>query len=166
MTSKHVIAAARTSSIKTRFARRFLRSLLKMKRSNRLGTGSQSNEEIKKRSTHIIKTAAYASMARAVGPRRTWSRSLLFKLRNPRRIQGVSSKRCLVTKENKNKRITRNKMQIISREPPSRADSLRKLVPGGDSMDICSLLEETAHYIKCLDTQVKVMQSIADYYSN
>ncbi|KAJ6956316.1 hypothetical protein NC652_007409 [Populus alba x Populus x berolinensis] len=33
-------------------------------------------------------------------------------------------------------------------------------------MDICCLLEETAHYIKCLATQVKVMQSIAiNHYS-
>jgi hypothetical protein len=27
------------------------------------------------------------------------------------------------------------------------------------------LLDETAHYIKCLATQVKVMESIADLYS-
>ncbi|KAL9397614.1 hypothetical protein Peur_011867 [Populus x canadensis] len=159
MASKHEIATRHTKSIKTRFASRFLRSLLRMKRSDRFG-GSQSNEGVRKRSTHRIKIAAYASMARAVGPSRTWSRALLFKLRNRARIQGVLRKRCLVSKKNKKKRVIRNKV-IISREP-SRTDTLRKLVPGGDSMDICCLLEETAHYIKCLATQVKVMQSIAD----
>jgi hypothetical protein len=103
-------------------------------------------------------------MARVVGPRKNWSRALLFKLRYRARIQGAGlRKRCLVSKK---KRVLRkeNKVQVISREP-SRADNLRKLVPGGDSMDICSLLDETAHYIKCLATQVKVMESIADLYS-
>ncbi|KAI5565522.1 hypothetical protein BDE02_14G127900 [Populus trichocarpa] len=166
MTSKHVIATTHTGSIKNRFARRFLRSLLKVKRSDRLGTGTgfQSNEEIRKRNAQRIKTAAYRSMARVVGPRKNWSRALLFKLRYRARIQGAGlRKRCLVSKK---KRVLRkeNKVQVISREP-SRADNLRKLVPGGDSMDICSLLDETAHYIKCLATQVKVMESIADLYS-
>lgn len=163
MTTKHVIATAHTRSIKNRFARRFLRSLLKMKRSNRLGTGFQSNEEIRKRNTQRIKTAADRSMARVVGPRKIWSRALLFKLRNRARIQVGLRKRCLVSKKKKVLRKEK-KVQVISREP-NRADNLRKLVPGGDSMDICSLLEETAHYIKCLATQVKVMQSIADLYS-
>ncbi|XP_061960858.1 transcription factor IBH1-like [Populus nigra] len=168
MTSKHVIATTHTGSLKNRFARRFLRSLLKVKRSDRLGTGTgtgfQSNEEIRKRNAQRIKTAAYRSMACVVGPRKNWSRALLFKLRYRARIQGAGlRKRCLVSKK---KRVLRkeNKVQVISREP-SRADNLRKLVPGGDSMDICSLLDETAHYIKCLATQVTVMESIADLYS-
>ncbi|KAF9669500.1 hypothetical protein SADUNF_Sadunf14G0114000 [Salix dunnii] len=167
MTTKHVIATTHTRSIKNRFARRFLRSLLKMKRSNRLGigtgTGFQSNEEIRKRNTQRIKTSAYRSMARVVGPRKIWSRALLFKLRNQARIQVGLRKRCLVSRKKKVLR-KETKVQVISKGP-NRADNLRKLVPGGDSMDICSLLEETAHYIKCLATQVKVMQSIADLYS-
>ncbi|XP_010999997.1 PREDICTED: transcription factor IBH1-like [Populus euphratica] len=167
MTSERAAATAHTGSIKNRFARRFLRSLLKIKRSDRLGagtsTGFQSNEEVTKRNAQRIKTAAYRSMARVVGPRKIWSRALLFKLRYRARIQGAGlRKRRLVSKK---KRVLRkeNKVQVISREP-SRADDLRKLVPGGDSMHICSLLDETAHYIKCLATQVKVMQSIADRF--
>ncbi|KAJ6403895.1 hypothetical protein OIU84_012151 [Salix udensis] len=161
MASKHTIATRHAQGIRARFASRFLRSLLRLRRSgNRFG-GSQSNDEgIGKRiRTDRIKIAAYAAMARAVGPRRTWSRALLFKLRNRARIHGVSRKRCLVSEK---KRVTRNKVVAISSREPSRADTLRKLVPGGDSMDTCVLLEETAHYIKCLATQVTVMQSIAD----
>lgn len=45
------------------------------------------------------------------------------------------------------------------------AKELRKVVPGGESMDFCNLLDETAHYIKCLATQVKLMRRIADFYS-
>lgn len=44
-------------------------------------------------------------------------------------------------------------------------EELRKLVPGGEAMDLCRLLGETAHYIKCLNTQVQVMRSIVDLYS-
>lgn len=42
---------------------------------------------------------------------------------------------------------------------------LRKVVPGGAAMDICSLLDETAHYVKCLTTQVNMMRRIAQIYS-
>lgn len=45
------------------------------------------------------------------------------------------------------------------------ASKLRKLVPGGEAMDLCSLLDEAAHYIKCLNTQVQVMRRIANFYS-
>lgn len=163
MAPKHTIATRHAKGIRTRFASRFLRSLLRLKSSSNRFGGSRSNDEgIRKRiSTDRIKIAAYASMARAVGPRRAWSRALLFKLRNRARIHGVSRKRCLVSEKKNKKRVIRNKVVAISREP-SRADTLRKLVPGGDSMDTCVLLEETAHYIKCLATQVTVMQSIAD----
>ncbi|KAJ6956315.1 transcription factor IBH1-like [Populus alba x Populus x berolinensis] len=103
-------------------------------------------------------------MARAVGPSRTWSRALLSKLRNRARIQGVLRKRCLVSKKNKKKRVVRNKVIISGNRVV--LILFERLVPGGDSMDICCLLEETAHYIKCLATQVKVMQSIAiNHYS-
>lgn len=161
MTSKGVTTTTLTKSTKTRIASRFLRSLLKMKKTNRIGP-TTSSEEISRRS-YRIKIAAYTSMARSVGLRRAWSRALLFKLRNraSSQQQGVFRKRCLVSKKKK-RVLIKNK---VSAEP-SRADSLRKLVPGGDFMDICTLLEETAHYVKCLATQVKVMQRIADHYPN
>ncbi|TYJ27297.1 hypothetical protein E1A91_A07G176700v1 [Gossypium mustelinum] len=34
----------------------------------------------------------------------------------------------------------------------------------GEAMDVCNLLDETAHYIKCLTTQVQVMRKIVDFY--
>lgn len=44
-------------------------------------------------------------------------------------------------------------------------NKLRRLVPGGEAMDVCSLLDETSHYIKCLTTQVKMMKRIAEIRS-
>lgn len=44
-------------------------------------------------------------------------------------------------------------------------EQLRKLVPGGEVMDTYNLLDETAHYIKCLSAQVMVMRSIVNYCS-
>nr|GMD18752.1 transcription factor IBH1-like [Ipomoea batatas] len=46
-----------------------------------------------------------------------------------------------------------------------KAKELRKLVPGGKAMDLCCLLDETAHYIKCLSSQVEIMRNIADLFS-
>ncbi|KAH7518309.1 hypothetical protein FEM48_Zijuj09G0157700 [Ziziphus jujuba var. spinosa] len=45
------------------------------------------------------------------------------------------------------------------------ATELGKLMLGGKAMEICKLLDETAHYIKCLTTQVKVMRRIVDFCS-
>ncbi|KAF3773924.1 Transcription factor [Nymphaea thermarum] len=45
---------------------------------------------------------------------------------------------------------------------PSRADALRRLMPGGRGMGFCRLLEEAADYIRALKAQVQVMQCIAD----
>ncbi|KAH7542534.1 hypothetical protein FEM48_Zijuj02G0084400 [Ziziphus jujuba var. spinosa] len=45
------------------------------------------------------------------------------------------------------------------------AMEIRKLVPDREAMEIYKLLDETAHYIKCLTIQVKVMTRIADFYS-
>ncbi|CDY30379.1 BnaA04g24800D [Brassica napus] len=42
------------------------------------------------------------------------------------------------------------------------AERLRNLVPGGGGMETSKLMEETAHYIKCLSMQVKVMQCLVD----
>lgn len=145
-------------SCRIKFARRFLRSLAQIKKQKR-PSSSSSEEEIRKRSKRI-KLAAYSSMARAVGPRMNWSRAFLFKLRN--RVRHPK----LVKKKKKRVIMRSNK---ASRSESSvhmdRGNKLRELVPGGKSMDFCSLLEETAHYITCLSTQVKVMQAIADHLS-
>ncbi|KAH1129757.1 hypothetical protein J1N35_001135 [Gossypium stocksii] len=39
-----------------------------------------------------------------------------------------------------------------------------KITNCGEAMDVCNLLDETAHYIKCLTTQVQVMRKIVDFY--
>ena len=48
---------------------------------------------------------------------------------------------------------------------PARSDALRRLVPGGAGMEYCSLLEETADYVRCLRAQVQLMQGLADLFS-
>ncbi|CAN1251396.1 Transcription factor IBH1 [Linum perenne] len=102
---------------------------------------TNSNPTTRRRRSLRIKAAAYSSMARAVGSRRVWSRVLLSRIRT-RRLQ---------TKPRK--------------EVGSRADELRKLVPGGSRMETGKLLEEAAHYVECLALQVRVMQNIAHRYS-
>ncbi|OAY37602.1 transcription factor IBH1 [Manihot esculenta] len=144
------------STTRTKFARRFLISLSRIRRATTLGP--PSDEEIRRR-THRIKLAAYSSMARAVGSRRAWSRALLLKIRNRALVHGILRNRFLASK--KKRVIKRNK---VSTEM-NKVDMLRKLVPGGETMDVCELLEETAHFMASLATQVKVMKSIVDHCS-
>ncbi|CAL5014378.1 unnamed protein product [Urochloa decumbens] len=49
---------------------------------------------------------------------------------------------------------------------PARADALRRLVPGGSEMEYCSLLDETADYLRCLRAQVQLMQNLVDLFSD
>lgn len=153
--------------LRTRFALRFLKTL------NRMNNHSSQR----------IKLAAYSSMARAVGPSRIWSRAILFKLRpdgrRRRRRRFVCSSRTS-QKLAKSKTVQTKKIRRVAAVGKkrassetynkrlgrlSRSDELRRLVPGGEAMDVCSLFEETAHFVQCLATQVKVMQSIVDHYN-
>lgn len=143
------------NSRKTKFARRFICALSQMR--NPRPVSSSIDEDVRTR-CHKIKIAAYLSMARAVGSRRVWSRALLFKLRTRARRHNMTRRRPLGLKQ---KRVIKNDPQ----GELSQTKKLRHLVPGGKTMDMCSLLEETAHYITCLATQVKVMQNIADHFS-
>lgn len=59
-------------------------------------------------------------------------------------------------------RRTVTKKNRFEKESSSRVKELRRLVPGGESMDLGVLLEETAHFVQCLETQVGVMRRIAD----
>ncbi|XP_059448266.1 transcription factor IBH1 [Corylus avellana] len=151
-----------TNARKIRFARRFISILLKM-RKTRSPCSSSSIEDVRKRSQRI-KIAAYSSMAHAVGPRRAWSRAVLFKLRSRARHQSMMKRRSFGLQK-KRVVVVKNNNDIIPSGQLSQADRLRQLVPGGKAMDMCSLLEETADYISCLATQVKVMQTIADHFS-
>ncbi|PON75114.1 IBH1 transcription factor [Parasponia andersonii] len=156
------------NSLKTRFAQRFIRALMRIQNQQ---PKSSSPGEISKRHRKV-NTAANAAMASAVGPRRVWSQALLWRIRNrSNRNQARHRRRRALFK-----RIGTNSMKrkgLKERRGTEEGQlvgfgkekKLRKLVPGGAAMDICSLLDETAHYIRCLTTQVKVMKRIAEIYS-
>lgn len=102
------------------------------------------------RRTRFIRRAAYVSMACSVRPRCAWSRALLRRRARQQPVIGIHR---------------RGRSKIMKRDMGMYSDDLRKLVPGGREMDACSLLEETGHYIQSLRAQVKVMQVIADSFS-
>ncbi|KZV40080.1 hypothetical protein F511_26532 [Dorcoceras hygrometricum] len=161
MTSDHIPSLRNPSSIRTRLAHRFVRALKKLSMDRPSSPVSVSDRYKRYR---MIRAAAYASMASSVGPRRAWARALLRKIRN-RKTGNISMKRrgvrtCLVTKRTLLK--PRDHREMGSQQE----NSLRGLVPGGEEMDFCRLLNETGHYIKCLRAQVKVMKNIIDLYSN
>ncbi|KAK9993074.1 hypothetical protein SO802_022777 [Lithocarpus litseifolius] len=143
-----------SSTIKSRFTRRFLRALLKI---NRQRTRTPSSPmEICQRYLKV-KLAADVSMASAVGSRRAWSRAMLAKIRHGVRTGSMCSLTMMRKRKIYHRKKSTKEVGIVGN-----AKVLRKLVPGGEAMDTCSLLDETFHYIKCLSTQVKVMTRIAD----
>ncbi|KAI0523083.1 hypothetical protein KFK09_005473 [Dendrobium nobile] len=99
------------------------------------------------RRSRAIRRAAYVSMARAASPRRMWTRAILGRLQLLRRA------RLLRRRRNYKKKTT------IS----TPHDKLRRLVPGGEEMDFCRLLEETADYAEFLSKQVRIMESVVDF---
>ncbi|XP_062108056.1 transcription factor IBH1-like [Humulus lupulus] len=169
----------RKSSTRTKFALRFIRSLMEMKRRGHVSSSSSNTDNNNVSSaverSERIKVAAYSSMAHAVGPRRAWARALIFKLRRRAKRRRVLMKMnrsksltCLVLKKKKKKKLKKKRVVDYDDEDDvlSHTDRLRGLVPGGKAMDICSLFDETAHFIMSLATQVKVMQDIADHLSS
>lgn len=122
--------------------------------------------------------AADVTMASAVGPRRAWSRAILMKLRSRRSGNGVVKHvSCIAGEDVRDSASLRRKPRVDKKrvdgdhedkadQDQGQADELRRLVPGGEAMDLFSLLDETAHYIKCLTTQVNVMRSIVSYCSS
>ncbi|XP_073135882.1 transcription factor IBH1-like [Henckelia pumila] len=147
MNSDGVSSVRNPSSIKTRFAHRFVRALKKLS----MERGNCSPADKYKR-YRMIRAAAYASMASSVGPKRAWARALLRRIRN-RKMGGNLMKR----------RRGKKREYLMG---SAQENSLRELVPGGEGMDFCRLLNETGHYIKCLTAQVKVMKNIIHLYSN
>ncbi|KAH6810613.1 hypothetical protein C2S53_008540 [Perilla frutescens var. hirtella] len=133
-------------SLKKKMASRFLRSMKKMDCSSSPSTGEKGSWRY-----HAIRAAAYASMASAVGPRKAWSRALLKKIRNHKVMMRKSSSE------------RRNNPRNIRRFGHEGLNDLSQVVPGGKAMDSCSLLTETAHYIKCLAAQVQIMKQILHY---
>lgn len=141
---------------------------------NLLSSSSSCLGDQIRKSSQRIKLAAYTSMAYAVGPRKAWARALLWKLKNRssnRRRFVVRKTSLLGVKKKKKKRVHVNKVNYqpkgYERENNfvEKTEKLRELVPGGKAMDICSLFEETAHFVKSLAMQVQVMQDISDQLS-
>ncbi|KAL1834948.1 hypothetical protein ACET3Z_004599 [Daucus carota] len=129
-----------SSNIRRRFTYRFLRTL---KQVNSITAGrSSSSWSSRRRRSLEIKHAANMCMAATVGGTRAWSRAMLSKIRRRRRRRRCSINETCWTGE------------------------LREIVPGGEDLDTRSLLDETAHYIKCLTTQVQVMNDILRLYSS
>ncbi|KAF9606082.1 hypothetical protein IFM89_023105 [Coptis chinensis] len=147
------------TSLKTRFALRFIRSLTRIKMAN---TPVSSMGTLRKRS-QTIKLAADCSMASAVGSKRSWSRSALLKIRSRARLHAFAKEKVVTKKKKKCNR--RDVGEVVIQQEVMGANELRQIVPGGESMEFLNLLKETAHYIKCLNTQVEVMQNIVDLYS-
>ncbi|RZS14608.1 hypothetical protein BHM03_00046327 [Ensete ventricosum] len=129
---------------KTLMASHFLRALFRIQQT------STTRSSFAGRSRRI-RRAAYASMAYSAGTRRAWSRALLRKLRSRARLRFP-------------RRLSRAARP--QRGDTDQAQVLRKLVPGGPGMDYCKLLEETADYIRCLTTQVRLMQTVMDSISS
>lgn len=133
-------------SLRTKLACKFTHALSRIKRERPTSSSFLS-------CSRRIKIAAYTAMAFSVGSRKSWSRALLYKLASPAGRRGLIRKRRFGVKKRKYLTVM------------SRADKLRRVEPGCRNMDFCSLLEETADYITCLATQVKVMRSVVDLLS-
>jgi len=139
------------------------------------------------RRPRTIRRAAYSSMARAASPRRAWTQALLRQAR-ARRVVARSSTRAVLLRRRVSAAAPPLMLRASSagetssaptppavpaaRGPPprqagepARADALRRLVPGGAEMEYCSLLDETADYVRCLRAQVQLMQSLVDLFS-
>ncbi|XP_021733515.1 transcription factor IBH1-like [Chenopodium quinoa] len=150
-------------SLRTRFALRFLKALKKINHQEKIHNkinykGNGNIVMMTHHKFHKIKVAADASMAAAVGPKRAWSRAVLS------RIRLSWWRRGLLRREN-SIIVARKQRRGAVRQQGGQTQELRRLVPGGEEMDMQKLLDETAHYIKCLTTQVNVMRSIVNYCS-
>ncbi|KAM7521893.1 hypothetical protein LguiA_011795 [Lonicera macranthoides] len=134
------------TSLKTKFAYNFLQALKKL---NKQSSGASPVRQ--------IKFAADASMASAVGSSRSWSLAVLWRIRNRSRLRRALKKRHIKSSTS-HPSLRRNKRSGNPRKDQrlGQEDMLRKLVPGGEAMNMCSLLDETGHYIKCLTTQVLI----------
>lgn len=146
--------------LKKKLAARFLTALNHLMTKNIPPSPPPSTAE-KSRRHRAIRAAAYASMASSVGPRKAWSRALLKKIRSHKVVM-------MMNVHGKTKRIRRRERR---RRKPTRfghegLKDLSEVVPGGEAMDSCKLLNESGHYIMCLRAQVQIMRQILDSSSS
>ncbi|XP_040993746.1 transcription factor IBH1-like [Juglans microcarpa x Juglans regia] len=161
MNPRRSISSNPASTVKSRFTNGFLQALLRINRQRITSTTAYTPREIF-RGYLRVKIAADVSMASAIGSRRAWSRAILRKVRSHGR-DGAQVRRMSFLAMRK--RNLYGNIKCVEDAGFHQANVLRKLVPGGEAMDMCCLLGETAHYIKCLKTQVKVMGRIAEVFS-
>lgn len=136
------------------FASRFLKAFYKIKKTKKQDSRCRR-----------IKLAADAAMALAVGTRRAWSRAVIRRVLKARVYHArsrllMAERKIDIYKKMKKKRQRKNMQMVDQGGSCQGVDRLRQIVPGGEAMDYCNLLDETAHYMNCLSTQVKVMQHI------
>lgn len=150
---------------KNQFAIRFVRALNNINATKSSPHNDHKNMFLRSRR---VKIAAYTAMASVVGSKRAWSRALLWKIRNRSRNRGLllrNKKRADHAKVSSKRRNPNPKRQDVNAFRYSGQElKLRKIVPGSETMDSCSLMTETADYIKCLVAQVEVMKSLVDLY--
>ncbi|KAF7121161.1 hypothetical protein RHSIM_Rhsim13G0052900 [Rhododendron simsii] len=121
------------------------------KNKSRTATSSQQSALVRYRK---VKLAADASMAAAVGPRRVWSRAMLWKIRSRGVLARRRGRRSCGHGVVRRRRVHMGKRGgKLGFGGDPKTEELRRLVPGGEAMDLYSLLDETAHYMKCLSTQ-------------
>ncbi|KAK5819457.1 transcription factor IBH1-like [Gossypium arboreum] len=155
-----------SSSLKSRFITRFLGALTKINAEDPISSSSPTRIFQRYRR---IKVASNKSMAYSVRSRRIWSRTMLSRFRSRRsafsgRRSSVKTTNCTTSPPPALIKVTINEKKTAKGGLDMQTDELRELVPGGEAMDVCNLLDETAHYIKCLTTQVQVMRKIVDFY--
>ncbi|XXG64455.1 hypothetical protein AAC387_Pa05g2408 [Persea americana] len=63
-------------------------------------------------------------------------------------------------------RSTRKRTRITgdSEETESRLRTLRKLLPGGDEMNMCELLSQVESYVACLEVQVSILRTLVNIH--
>ncbi|PKA66134.1 Transcription factor bHLH148 [Apostasia shenzhenica] len=116
----------------------FLRSLARMSR--------RTAAAPLRRRFRAIRSAAYASMARAASPRCSWRRAVLARLL-------------------RQSRPLRAPLALPPRAvKPDGADELRRVVPGGEGMGFGRLLKETVDYVEALKLQVQLMQTMVAHH--
>ncbi|XP_071691801.1 transcription factor IBH1-like [Rutidosis leptorrhynchoides] len=159
--------------LKNEFAHRFIRSLNNI---NSIKRSSNANK-ISLRSRRVA-IAAYTTMASIVGSKRAWSCAVLRKIRNRSRNKGLLVRKKIkldhkfginfhhhakVHLKKRNRIPKREDFDIFKNS--GQELKLRKLVPGGETMNSWCLMGETADYIKCLAAQVEVMKTLVNLYT-
>ncbi|CAN6447568.1 unnamed protein product [Victoria cruziana] len=139
--------AINPKSLRPIFARRFLMALITTASLNKRKSSFSAR-------ARRIKQAADISLASSVlvcNSKHAWCKAVI------RRSHSTLLHRRLLRQPQAAVAVPKKELRR-----PSRANALRRLMPGGQGKSFCRLLEEAADYIRALKVQVQVMQCIAD----